>query len=275
MTLDIAHENNECRMTDVTDRQAVTNVFLDVRPDVVVHLAALTGSTVNGGGSDSVTHPFNYFMVNATGTLNVFDACRELRIDRVVLISSFSAYGQARCPIDEETPFQPANPYGASKACAEQIVNCYSALYGIKTVIFRVPFICGESQKTANVLREFVGSALADIPLTLLGDGTHVREFIHPSDVATAISAGISHSYTMDKPYDTFVLGSTPVSMKDLAQLVIRTVGKGSIVFKPSVNHVFDQFSNYDKATRVLGWMPTMAIGEIVRRVVQDMKSSM
>lgn len=240
---------------------------------MVIHLAALTGSAGKGGGAESLKHPYDYFRVNVDGTLNIFETCRDLGIRRVICLSSFSVYGIAKCPISEETPLHPNSPYGASKTCMEEVARCYSTVYGIKTVVFRPPFVCGEGQKELNVLRELVISALRKTPIIILGDGSHIKEFVHPQDVARAISAGMGYLFRMEKPYDVFVLGNKPISIKALAELVIRKAGKGTTNFRPATNQVFDQFTDHSKAIMTLGWKPTIGIEEMVARVINDVES--
>lgn len=270
--LDILSEDNAITV-DVTDLSKVKAILGSIRPDVVIHLAAMVGRTGKTAGAESMRQPYEYFNVNVAGTLSLFETSRCLQIGRIVCLSSFSAYGIADCPIDEETMLHPTTPYGYSKVCMEEIARCYATAYGIKTVIFRPTLVCGEGQRELNVLREFVTSALCDVPLTVLGEGSHVREFLHPQDVVRAISTGINYLSKMETPYDVFVLGNKPISMVELAALVIRNVGKGSIVFKPATSQVFDQFTNHSKARRVLGWAPTIGIDELVGRVVEDVKS--
>jgi len=187
-------------------------------------------------------------------------------------VSSFSPYGRARCPINEETPLGPNNPYGASKLCVEEIAKCYAVAYGVRTVIFRPPLICGEGQKEMNALREFVTMAVQGSPIVIFGEGKHVREFIHPTDIAKALSAGVDYVYRMVSPYDVFVLGSKPISMRELAELVIQKVGRESIEYKPATSQAFDQFTDHSKAASVLGWEPEVKIDEIVNRVIKDIK---
>jgi len=272
-SVDIATEAEEFR-TDVTDGYQVHKVLSKVKPDVVIHLAGLCGATGKGGGAESLRNPYDYLRVNVSGALNIFEACRELGINQVLCMSSFSTYGRATCPVNEETPLQPRNPYGSSKVCVEEIAKCYSVAYKIKTLIFRPPLICGERQKEMNALREFVSCALQRTPIVILGNGEHVREFVHPQDVAKAFSAGITYLSKMKKPYDIFVLGSQPVRMKELAELVIMKVGRGSIELSPETNQVFDQFTDHSKAKNVLGWVPAIGIDELVSRVIDDVKYS-
>jgi nucleoside-diphosphate-sugar epimerase len=267
-SIDIVSEDN--RRVDVTNRHQVRAALDCFKPEAVVHLAALAGATGKGGGAESLKLPYDYLHANITGTLNVYEACRELGIRKVLCMSSFSPYGVTKAAIDEETPFSPNNPYGASKACVEEIARCYAVNYGIKTLIFRPPLICGEGQKEMNVLREFVFSALQDEPIVILGDGKHVREFVHPQDVGRAYSAGINFLCRMNKSFDILVLGNKPVSMSDLAQIVIKKVGKGTIEFRSATKQVFNQFTDHRKANVILGWKPSIDTEEIVGRVITD-----
>lgn len=125
------------------------------------------------------------------------------------------------------------------------------------------------------MLREFVTSALREVPIVILGEGSHLGEFVHPQDVARAISAGITYLSEMEKPYDIFVLGNKPISMKELAGLVIRKAGKGSTDFRPATNQVFDQFTDHSKVIMTLGWTPTIGIEELVCRIIDDVKSNL
>ncbi|HVB11684.1 MAG TPA: NAD(P)-dependent oxidoreductase [Nitrososphaerales archaeon] len=272
--LDIApNGSEETYKVDVTKPLQIKSALELFEPEIVVHLAALAGSTGKGGGAESLKDPYRYFNVNINGTLNVYEACRQLGISKVICMSSFSPYGFAPCPINEETPFHPNNPYGGSKACVEEIAKVYSSNYGVRTVIFRPPLICGEGQNEVNALREFVTCALLDTPIVILGEGKHVREFVHPLDVARAISAGIQCISRMTVPYEIFVLGNRPIRMIDLAELIVSRVGNGSVVFKRATGLVFDQFTDHEKAMRVMGWKPRIGIEEIVGRVISDIKT--
>ena len=270
--IDVAAKDDRTKV-DVTVKHEVKTALASLDPDVVIHLAALTGSIGKGGGAESLKFSYDYFRVNVTGSLNIFETCRELGIKKVLCMSSFSTYGIAKCPITEATPFNSNNPYGASKVCVEEIAKIYAQCYGIKTVIFRAPLICGESQKEMNALREFVSCALQGKPIVILGEGSHVREFVHPQDVARAYSLAIPYLNTMKSTFEVFVLGSKPISMKDLAGYIIAQVGNGTIEYKQFTNNVFDQFTDYSKARRLLYWAPTKDIKDIVRRVIEDIKS--
>lgn len=247
------------------------SALAQIMPGVIIHLAALAGATGKGGGAESMKSPHAYFKVNTMAALNVFEACRELNIKKVICMSSFSPYGKAFCPITERTPLNPLNAYGGSKVNVETIAKVYARAYGIKTLIFRAPLICGEGQKETNAIREFASCAVKGEPIVVWGDGSTIREFVHPSDVARAYLLGLKHLEEMKEPYNTFVLGNTPVTMRDLAREVVHTVGKGSVKFLADKPKLFDQFTKRTKVELKLGWVPKTGVKQIIERVAREM----
>jgi nucleoside-diphosphate-sugar epimerase len=270
ISVDIIPNEPETRFLDVTDFPAVRDTFANLRPEVVIHLAAEGATTGKGRGLESIANPLRCFVTNFTGTLNVLEACRLSGIDKVIHMSSFIVYGRTTQAITEDTPLAPNNPYGSSKACAEFAARCYATNYGIRVLIFRSALLCGEGQKELNVLREFVLSAKRGEPLAIVGEGEHVREWLHPIDVADAFVKALAYFDDMNAKCETFVLGSTPTSMKQLAHIVVRTIGKGKVEFRESTAQAFDQYSDSRRTQRVLGWKANITVQEIVRRVASE-----
>ena len=103
---------------DLLDGEALTKLFLSIKPNVVYHLAGQADVAA------SWENPNKTFQVNAEGTLNVLLACRKANVQRVLTVSSAEVYGkvdQSKLPIDESFPLLPSSPYAASKAAAEMI----------------------------------------------------------------------------------------------------------------------------------------------------------
>jgi nucleoside-diphosphate-sugar epimerase len=250
---------------DVRHYEKVIEELNRSSPDVVIHLAALVG------GHDSLRKPYEYIRVNTFGTLNILEACRTTDIPNLIYMSSFSPYGKTNKPITETTEFNPQNPYGSSKAAAEEIVRIYAKCYGIKVLIFRACLLAGEYQTEYNALQEFVDCALSQKPIIIYGDGRHKREWLHPQDVAQAYYKAFSYFEKMTAPYDVFVLGSgEPISMKQLAELVSEiTDGSTQITFLDKRVSVFDQVTDTSKVRDILKWKPSIPTREIVSRVVK------
>jgi UDP-glucose 4-epimerase len=268
ISVDIKSEGEKTRLVDVTDLRAVNAIFSSTKPDIVIHLAALTGSCGKGGGRESMHDPYGYFRTNVMGTLTMLEACRLHNVQRLIHMSSFSLHGITKGPIDETTPFNATNPYGFSKECGELAVKCYARNYGIKVLIFRAPLLAGEKQVEENALQEFVRSVKRGQPIVIHGDGSHVREWLHPIDVAEALLKGIPYFDSMTSSYEVFVLGNRPIPMKELARIVTSKVG-GKIQYEED-DSVFDQYTDTNKVETTLRWKPKIQLQEIVERVIAD-----
>ena len=262
--------------TDITDLEQVLRLFEQAKPDAVIHLAAISGTTGKNEAEQSLRQPHLNFHVNVLGTANICEACRIQGVRKLIYMSSFAVYGrteQDRLPITEKTPTSTEHAYATSKLAGEEVVRTYSKDFGMKSAIIRAPFIVGENQKERNVLREFIECAIGGKNLVILGDGKHVREFVHPIDLADAYARALHHLNT-DVVSESFVIGNTKVAIRDLARKVIDHVGKGRIEYVQSTTvRTFDQYCDYSKATSLLGWQPRVSIDEIIDRVIASEQS--
>jgi UDP-glucose 4-epimerase len=258
--------------TDITDLKGVLQLFDRVKPDAVVHLAAISGSTGKNEAEQSLRQPQENFNVNILGTANICEASRKTGVKEIIYMSSFAVYGRTlkdRLPISPSTPVLLEHAYANSKYMGELVVKTYSQDFGLKSTIFRAPFVSGEYQRERSVLMEFIESASQGKDLVIFGKGEHVREFVHPIDVVGAFMRAMSHMEKSKGLCETFVLGNTPIKIKELAQLVIQKVGKGNVKYvEQAVDRAFDQYSDYSKATQELGWKPTISVSEIVDRII-------
>lgn len=175
----------EQRLVDIVDTSAVVGVLSDV--DAVCHLAAL------GRVRESRSDPLSYWRTNVGGTLSVLAAAAELpRLRRVVLASSASVYVDSDRPLTEDAPVGPGHPYGATKLAADLAARDTAETGGIGAVSLRAFNIAGawddrydadESRLIPKTLAVAAGRADA---LTVNGDGTAVRDFVHVRDMADA-----------------------------------------------------------------------------------------
>ncbi len=142
-----------CPGTDITDRESLLGVFVDLRPDVIYHLAA----QADVGGSWN--HPLDTLRVNVEGTLNVLDAARRAGARRVLTVNSADIYGvvdEDELPLSERAEIRPTSPYAASKAAAEMFCIQATRGYGLDVVRARSFNHLGPGQSD-----RFVASAIA------------------------------------------------------------------------------------------------------------------
>lgn len=174
-------ETLQFRRGDVREYGDVESAMRDI--DVVIHLAAITGA------DSTRDRAAETFAVNHDGTENVLTASGKFGVDNVVLASSCNNYGRAASTdIDEETEQNPLNPYAESKVESEGLLADAIDDYNIDGTALRMSTNYGWSPGTRFnlVVNHFVFRGLTDRPLTVYGDGSNWRPFIHVEDAARA-----------------------------------------------------------------------------------------
>ena len=174
--------------------------------DAIVHLAARPSVP------RSIAEPQRSHEVNATGTLRVLDAARNLNDPLVIVASSSSVYGaNPTLPKSETALPMPMSPYAVSKLAAEQYTLAWQYSYGMKTLPFRFFNVFGPNQAPdhdyAAVVPMFIASALRGDPLQINGDGLQSRDFTYVGTVcdviADAVVKGISHNGPVNLAFGT------------------------------------------------------------------------
>lgn len=186
---------------DILDTERLAAVIGIHRPEAVIHFAAL----IEAG--ESVTDPAPFYRTNLAGTLSLLEAMRRGKVSDIVFSSTAAVYGEpVRVPMKEDHPVVPINPYGHSKAMAEQAIRDFAA-YGISSIILRYFNAAGADPEgqigrmgdgmthlIPNLLKVAAGEAPSigvfggDYPTP---DGTCVRDYIHVTDLANAHVAAV------------------------------------------------------------------------------------
>jgi UDP-glucose 4-epimerase len=249
----------QLRRGDVRDEGTVLDAVDGV--DVVFHQAGLVSVV------ESVENPREAHTANATGTLQVLEAARR-EDARVVLASSAAVYGQpGDVPVPESAPKRPRSPYGVAKLSADHYARMYNDLYGLPTVVLRYFNVYGSARggENAGVVASFLRQARAGGPLTVHGDGTQTRDFVHVSDVVRAnLRAGVT-----DGVGTAFNVGTgTAHSINDLAATV------GTVVGDIEVHHtgardgdIEHSCADISRAREQLGYEPSVQLRSGLERL--------
>ena len=153
--------------------------------DYVLHQAALP-SVVRSVSDPRATHD-----TNATGTLVLLEACRDVGVKRFVYAGSSSAYGDTpTLPKREEMNTNPRSPYAVAKLTGEQYTRVFYQVYGVETVALRYFNIFGPRQDPTSeysaVIAAFIHCALSGVSPTIHGDGGQTRDFTYVENVVQA-----------------------------------------------------------------------------------------
>ena len=167
---------------DITDYKSMKNIFTGV--DYVFHLAAESRL------QSAIQNPIQAVEKNCVGTTVMLQCAREVGVKRFVYSSTSSGYGNNPYPNVETQPDDCLNPYSASKIAGEKFCKMYTDLYGLETVVLRYFNVFGHRSpqrgQYAPVIGIFQRQRDAGEPLTIVGDGSQRRDFVHVEDVARA-----------------------------------------------------------------------------------------
>jgi len=155
--------------------------------DVVFHLAGQPGVRASWGSEFQV-----YLDDNVTSTQRLLEAARDAGLQRFVLASSSSIYGDAeRFPTEEGDKPAPVSPYGVTKLAAEHLCRLYFSGFGVPTVALRYFTIFGPRQRPDMAFTRFIRAGLTGSRIEVFGDGEQERDFTFVADaVAATIAAG-------------------------------------------------------------------------------------
>jgi UDP-glucose 4-epimerase len=164
------------------------DLFDEVRPDVVFHLAAQVDVRA------SVADPAADLRSNVLGTLNVLEAARPRGAQVIFASTGGAIYGECDTPAREDAPRLPLAPYGTSKLSAEEYLATWNRLYGGRHVALRLGNVYGPRQDPhgeAGVVAIFLSRIRDGEPATIFGDGLQTRDYVFVGDVVRAFVGAV------------------------------------------------------------------------------------
>ncbi|KAA9005053.1 NAD-dependent epimerase/dehydratase family protein [Histidinibacterium aquaticum] len=244
---------------DIRDMETVERATAGA--DIVVHLAA------NTGVGPSVENPRLDSEMNIGGTLNMLEGARAAGVKRFVFASSGAPAGLTEPPITETIAPRPASPYGASKLAGEAYCCAYAVAFGVPTVALRFSNIYGpRSWRKGSVVATFIRQAMAGEPITVNGDGTQTRDFIHIDDLTRAIRLAATTSGLSGELYQVATGCETSVNqLLALLQEKFEAAGLPAIKRRQGERAAADvqrNFADASKAAQELGWRPQKDLSE-------------
>ena len=184
---------------DVADRQGMADLFAQVAPAKVLHLAAQAGVRY------SIDQPDDYTDSNLLGFGNLLQGCRKHQVGHLVYASSSSVYGgNTKMPFAESDAVDhPISYYAATKKANELMAHTYSHLYGIPTTGLRFFTVYGPWGRPDMALFKFTKAILAGERIDVYGEGKLVRDFTYIDDIVEGIMRVLDKPATPDASYDS------------------------------------------------------------------------
>lgn len=241
---------------DLLSDKAANQLDLLAPFDVVVHCAAVVPKSFAGDEALRAGE------ANAAIDQTVIDHCVRQNT-RLIYCSSSAVYGPkagAASIVDEDHPVDDAS----SHYCAAKILSEVRVREQIRSfAILRICAPYGPGQSTRTVLKIFIEAAMAGKTLRYHGSGSREQDFVHAADVAQAIQSAIERVNVTG----TFnVAGGSPISMRELAGMVVEVVGNPASSVECSGES--DPQENYrarfdtTRAKKMLDWTPKITLRE-------------
>lgn len=246
---------------NILDLEAMRMALKEV--DVVFHLAAIADV------KDVFEKPRYAESTNTRGTINVLEAARRVRIERVIYGSTIWVYSDTKeLVVDEDTPLgAPSHLYTATKIASEYYCKAYSKLYGLETTILRFGIPYGPRARPGAVIPIFVEKALKKEPLTIAGDGSQYRTFVYVEDLAEGSVLALQH-IAKNRIYN--LNGSEKITIRQIAETIQKLLSKVKIQY---VKERPADFSGKEvlarRAEKELDWKPRTSFEEGLRRYIE------
>ncbi len=177
-------DNVEFYKIDIASDDAVRYLFEQETFDTVFHLAA------ESHVDNSINNPKPFIDTNVIGTVNLLQASLEHEVDRFMHISTDEVFGSIDFKdgsFNEESRYQPRNPYSASKAASDHFVNVYNITYGLPTTITNCSNNYGPRQDDEKMIPTIIRNIKNGTPIPVYGDGQQVRDWIYVEDHCDAL----------------------------------------------------------------------------------------
>ena len=262
----------EIFLGDVRDPNGVRTAMEDV--DAVFHLAALIAIPY------SYHSPDMYVDTNIKGTLNILQAARDLKTERILVTSTSEVYGTAQyVPIDEKHPYQGQSPYSATKIGADRLAESFYRSFSLPVTIVRPFNTYGPRQSARAVIPTIITQLLSGMEEIKLGSLTPTRDFNYVKDTAR----GFLEIYKSDRTIGEEINIATQkeISIGDLANELIRQINPSARIIcdeqrvRPEKSEVNRLLGCNEKIKRLTNWKPQYTFEEGLAETIEFLRNNL
>jgi len=256
---------------DVRDSK-ISQVFQNENIETVFHLAAQPIVET------AYENPFETIETNIMGTVNVLETCRlKGDIKSIVVTSSDKAYGKSKkLPYTETVELKGDHPYEVSKSCADLIATTYFKTYGLPIAITRFSNVFGSGDTNFNrIIPGIFKSIITNTELLIRSDGKMIREYTYVEDIAGGCIK-LVENIEITKG-EAFNFGSKNIfSVMQVIEKIegILEVKVNYQILNTAKNEIPEQYLDWTKINKVLGWQPEISFGEGIKKAFGWYKDS-
>ncbi len=236
---------------DIADSNLVGKIVKDV--DTIVNFAAETHV------DNSIESSRQFVYSNIVGAHTLLDAARMYE-KRLHQVSTDEVYGalslNSKERFNEHSPYQPRNPYAATKAAADHLVRAYFNTYEMKVTISNCSNNFGPRQHAEKLIPKTIANALENKSIPVYGNGMQVRDWIYVDDHCSAIEQVLKKG----EYGETYLIGADQEMHNiDLVKMILEKLGKPESLIKHVADRPGHDLRYAIDATKIkkeLGWKP-------------------
>lgn len=256
---------------DLADEAAVTKLFEDFRPDIVVNLAAQAGVRY------SIDNPRSYIQSNIVGFFNILEACRHYPVEHLLYASSSSVYGN-----QEKTPFattdnvdHPISLYAATKKSDELMAYTYSHLYGIPATGLRFFTVYGPWGRPDMAYFKFTNKIVRGESIQIYNHGDMLRDFTYVDDIVRGVENMLCNPPKANEfgdRYKVYNIGNNkPEKLMDFIETLEKAIGREAkkeyLPMQPG--DVYQTYADVTDLIRDFDFKPSTPISEGLGRFAE------
>jgi len=253
---------------DLNDRNFVEYILQNYDINIVVHFAAQSHV------DNSFDNSLQYTEDNIKGTHTLLDCCKSYGgIKKFIHMSTDEVYGETKNDsFTEYSILNPTNPYAATKAAAEMLVNSYHHSYKFPSIIIRANNIYGPNQYPEKLIPKFIKHIREGSKMTIHGKGDTKRNFLYVDDLVRAIDLIITTGH-IGSIYNIGI--EQEYSVIDIAKIILNMI-KPRENLEDWIEYVEDRpfndcrYSIDSSKIRKLGWKPITPFLEGLKRIVSS-----
>ena len=263
-----SYNNFEFEKVDISKREEITTPFNNFKPNKVINLAAQAGVRY------SLKNPYAYIDSNIVGFINIIELCCQNDVSGFIYASSSSVYGSnKKLPFSEnDNTNNPISLYAASKKSNELIAHSYSYSYGLHTTGLRFFTVYGPWGRPDMAYYIFTKKILNEEPIIVFNNGNMKRDFTFIDDIILGTKAAIKKNYKCE----IFNLGNNKIEkIMNIIEIIEKETKRDAIIkFLPmQLGDVEETFSNINKSTKMLDFLPKVSINEGIPKFIKWYRS--
>ncbi len=252
--------NAPLHIIDIRDCEKLKQIFEEVRPDTIVHLAAMAGVR------PSLEKPELYSAVNVTGTVHLLELAKEYKTPCFIFGSSSSVYGgSTRIPFTEDDPVdKPVSPYAATKRAGELLCHTYSHNYSMHITCLRFFTVYGPRQRPEMAIHKFAQLMYEGKEIPIFGKGDSRRDYTYVEDIVDGILAAIK----LNPRFEIVNLGeSQTITLMEMVEALENALGTKAVLrslpFQPG--DMETTYADISRARQTLGYDPQKPFKEGIK----------